>query len=80
MSNTKTMTSLTHVELSAELPTMQARTGLTKIKPGFLVLLRKRLNSALQLRAVPNEELTLANNGADEDWEAWLHAMGRAVR
>jgi hypothetical protein len=80
MSNTKTMTSLTHVELSAELPTMPARTGLTATKPGLLVLLRKCLNSALQLRGTPNKELTMADNGAGEDWEAWLHAMGRAVR
>jgi hypothetical protein len=80
MSNTKTMISLTHVELAAELPTMQARTGLTATKPGVLALLRKCLNSALQLRALPNKELTMADNGAGEDWEAWLHAMGRAAR
>jgi hypothetical protein len=80
MSNTKTMTSLTHVEISAELPAMQARTGLTATKPGFWVLLRKWLNFALQLRAVPNKEFAIADCGPDADWEAWVHAMGRAVR
>jgi len=80
MSNTKTMTSLTHVELSAELPTMQARTGLATIKPGSLVPLRKWLNFALQLRVVSTTDFAMADYGPDADWEGWLHAMGRAVR
>lgn len=80
MSNTKMMRSLAHVELSAEFPAMQASGGPNATKPIILVLLRKWFDSALQLRAVSNEEFTMAEEGSDADWEAWLHAAGRAVR
>lgn len=80
MSYTKMLTSLAHVELSAESPAMQASVGPTAAKPRALVLLQKWIDSALQLRSVPDTALTAAEDGSDADWEAWLHASGRAVR
>lgn len=68
------------IEHSAELPAPQAGTVSTATNTEVSVLMRKWLDTALQLRAVPNAEFTMSDDSAEADWEAWVHAAGRAVR
>ena len=80
MSITIMTTSMAHEEQSAELPTSQAGTVSTATNRGVSGLMRKWLDTAIQLRAVPNSEFTMSDDSPEADWEVWLHAAGRAVR
>ena len=80
MSNAKPATSAVQFDHSADLPASQAETVPTATNRGVSGLMRKRLETALQLRAVPNSEFTMSDDNPEADWEAWLHAAGRAVR
>ncbi len=80
MSNTKAITDLAEMELSTEASALQVVPALAGAKPGIAALLAKWVGYAVQLRAEPNTASTVANDDVNEDWEKWLHGMGRAVR